>query len=548
MMRRGPALVLIAALLMAGVVVGRDGGAGTGSVASGPDPATLLSVGPPDDALDSIWFCAGQTAGDDTAADGTVVIANLGDSDATGTVEVVSDAGDAAAEPVEVAARTTERVRVADVLTADWAAATVQMDQSSIIVEHEVVGPHGRDAAACQTRASDRWYLPAGATTRDAQLTLLIYNPYRDAALIDLAFTTAEGVRRPTALDGVPIEAGGVRAVDVSGVVTVREVVATTLTARRGRVVVDRIQTYDGRGSSTTDDEAATESYRTEGITVTPGVPARRPMWDLPAGVRSPGIHERITVFNPGRRDAEVELTFSLREPERNGELDPFPLAVPAGEFEVFEVDATDAIPEGITHAVAVRSVNGVPVVAERSLAAAEGASYLAALASTGSPVAARRWGFAAGRRNGEADSQRVALHNPGDEEVEVRLVAFGDGRRTPAPVPEGPVVLGPDEHREVLVTDVPDDRTSIEVIASAPIVAERRIIAQGPGPDAPPDDADAGEAAGEADEDEEVADTDEEDEDEEDADTDEEEDEIGIGASTAIGIPLGHTVVVLDD
>lgn len=531
-MRRGPALVLIGALLVAGVVVGRDGGAGTGSVASGPEPATLLSVGPPDDALGSIWFCAGQTAGEDTAADGTVVIANLGEADAAGTVEVVSDAGGSATEPVEVAARTTERVRVADVLTADWAAATVQMDQSSIIVEHEVVGPHGRGAAACQTRASDRWYLPAGATTRDAQLTLVIYNPYRDAALVDLAFTTAEGVRRPTALDGVPIEAGGVRAVDVSGVVTVREVVATTLTARRGRVVVDRIQTYDGRGSSTTDEEAATEFYRAEGLTVTPGVPAPRPVWDLPAGVRAAGIHERITVFNPGRRDAEVEITFSLRDPERNDELDPFPLAVPAGEFQVFEVDASDVIPEGVTHAVTVRSTNDVPVVAERSLVAAAGASYLAVLASTGSPLAARRWGFAAGRRNGEADSQRVALHNPGDEEVEVRLVAFGDGRRTPAPVPDGPVRLAPDEHREVVVTDVPDGRTSIEVIASAPIVAERRIIAQGPQADATPED------------DEEDEEGEEEDED----DDEDEEPEIGVGASVAIGIPLGRTVVVLDD
>jgi len=97
-----------------------------------------------------------------------------------------------------------------------------------------------------------------------------------------------------------------------------------------------------------------------------------------------------------------------------------------------------------------------------------------------------------------------------------VRLVAFGDGRRA-AVRGGGPFRLGPGDRREIVVETLLDDRGSVEVLASGPIVAERRLIASETAPDESSDESS-------------------------DADA---EPQPGMGASTTLGIPLG-TVTVL--
>ncbi len=54
---RWPALVLLVALAVGALVVGRDAPDPTPPTPA--DPASLLPAGPPADALDSTWFCAG---------------------------------------------------------------------------------------------------------------------------------------------------------------------------------------------------------------------------------------------------------------------------------------------------------------------------------------------------------------------------------------------------------------------------------------------------------------------------------------------------------
>lgn len=519
MTRRWPALVLIVALLVGGALVGRDGAADADQERA-VDASTLVPVAAPDDALGSVWFCAGQTAGDDTEADGTLVIANPSDDPATGQVEVVSADGERGTQALDLAPWATTRLRVADVLEAEWAAARVETTSGTVAVDHEVAGPKGRDAAPCQTRAGDRWLLPAGASTRDARLTLLVYNPYPDAATVDMSFATADGVRRPGALQGIPVPAESVVPVDVSGVVTVRPLISSTVTARRGRVVVDRIQTYDGRGASTTEEEAAQEPFRREGLTLTPAVPRAGTRWSFAAGLRGRGIHEQVTVFNPTDELAEVEIALALEDPERNGVLDPFPVEVSPGGTEVFDVDEAEAVPEGLTHSLDVRSTNGVPVVAERSLSVTDPASYRAELTSTGAPVAAARWVFPSGRTSLSDQLDRIAVTNPGEEDVEVSVRAFGDGALSES-LGEGPITLGPGESREVDLDELNgldgedeagEDQRSLQVEATGPITTERRIIAR----------------RGEPEEGEEEA-------------------EPAVGASIAPGIPVGPRFVILE-
>lgn len=488
MTRRWPPLVIIAALLVGGLVVGRDEAPSRTEADRAADPATLLPVAAPADALDVTWFCAGQSAGDDTPADGTLVIANVGDEPATGVVEAIAAGTDSEPvfEAIEVAAHTTERVRVADLVTADWVAAQVQVRGGTVVVDHEVVGETGRSAAPCHSRGSDVWRLPAGASTRDATDTLLVYNPYPGEAQLDVSFQTEESLRQPSAFQGLSIGSGELMALDVSGVVTERAIVAPTVEVRRGQVVVDQVQTYDGGGAATTEEEAQAEGYYPrEGLVLTPAVPEVRTVWMLPAGAKADFLHEQVVIANPSERDAQVELTVDLADPDRNGELEPFPLTVPAGEVSVFAVDEIESIPVDVTHTITVRSENGVPVVAQKELAA-EGSEvdYTGVAVSTGSPAAATRWAFASGPEP-DVEAGRVVVVNPGDEAVEVGLSFTGDGEVEPWLVtgedPDDPeatsetFTLEPGARREVLFEDLRDGRTTLVVDSTGPVVAERR-------------------------------------------------------------------------
>jgi len=535
--RRAVALVVLALLLVGGIVLSRGDGATTAgdvddSTLVAVEPANLLPVGPPDDALDGAWYCAGQSSGEGTVADGTLVLANVGTDDARARVTATSSDGEEAEVDVDVAALTTERLALADLIEAEWVAAAVHVVGGTITVEHEVVGPLGRDVAPCHSRSSDRWYLPAGASTRDATMALAVFNPHAGAATVDLSFTTDENVREPNELQGMLVPAGGVVVVPVSDLVTEREVMATTVTTRRGLVVVDRIQTFDGTGAATTAEEIEAQPFRRKGVTLTPAVAAPAEAWTFPASVSSNYTAERVVVFNPGERTAEVVIDVALDEQERYDPVPSVPLDVPGGRFAVFDVRDHEAIPSAAAHTLTVRSRNEVPILAERSLSSVGEAPSLGEATSTGSPVEDTAWVLPAGPRPDGADDARYVIDNPGAEAVEVTVSAFGDG--TLEALPDGRLTIEAGRRVELRPDDLPPGRVSLLVEASGPVVVERRLLsrtaAEVPGDDEPDEEDDA-EAA-----DDETEDTEEGSDDE----------AAGLGTSATIGIPLDRRLARL--
>ena len=144
---------------------------------------------------------------------------------------------------------------------------------------------------------------------------------------------------------------------------------------RGGRLVVDRIQTFDGIDGR-------------EGITLGLGAPTAGGDVDVPRRPRRRGPDRADRRVQPQRRRGRGRGRGAARRPRR-------PTACPSPSSSRCRPAATrssnlheeERIPAGVGHSTIVRSLNGVPVVAERAVAAGEGATRRGVAATLGAPL-----------------------------------------------------------------------------------------------------------------------------------------------------------------
>jgi hypothetical protein len=562
---RIPVVALLVAALAGAVAVDRqrDGeaqaGAGTGSPSAGGGaaevaPGALMSASPPVDAASSTWYCAAGTTGPSGFADHTVTVTNPTADDLTATLTVFggtvatstpgddpataaarsgdsADAGDTdggAPAPVtqalELPAGREVSVRLGNVLPASLAAALVEVDGGGVAVEHSVRGRHGADRAPCSTTASPAWHFAWGATTRDARELVVLFNPFPSTATVDAVFVTEEGGREPVRLQGLPVPGHSVVGIDVGEDVTRSEQVAASFAVRSGRLVVERLQEYDG-------------SLGPRGLTLTPGAPSAGGAWvfaDGAATAPSPATPEpdaededeseqsddlitteRVVVYNPGEARAEVDVhVVPATDDGATGDRttgdeaappppQPFRLGVGAGRYEVVDLGAEDRLPAGTPHLTVVRSTNGEPVVAERVTvdtgpAPSERhrsrgrvpARRSELTASLGARLGSSTWTFPAPAHPPDDGTVAYVVVNPDpDSPVTVRLEPLDAAGSRPEPVvlaPGGRAVLAPgtagdrgpntdsdDEDQEAEPAPAP---VSTVVEADGPVVVERIV------------------------------------------------------------------------
>lgn len=421
--RRLPAVAgvvaVVAAVVAAGGAVDRRGEAAPADPATSTTlaPDVLASLAPAPSSLGSTWYCAGGTARDGGSADHRVVVVNPGEVavEATLTVYAGGLANDDAApdlEPVtrdlEVPARGRVAVRLADVVEAQFAAALVEVAGGEVVVEHVVRGGDDLDAAPCATTPSPTWYAASGQTTRDARDLLTLFNPFPDDAVVDIGFTTPEGIREVVDYQGFVVPAQRVVVVDVGAAVQRHPQVAITVAARAGRLVADRIQVYDGEGDMPA------------GLALVPTAPAAALLWQFPDGFKTDGLREVVTVYNPSATTAEVDVELVVDEspdPAVVTAVEPFQLSIPPGRFAQVDIPSAERVPSGLGHAIVVRSQNGVPVVAERSVGSQDPAPRTGYSATLGSPVVAQRWLTAVGG-TGEGESLFLVVLNPSTDTI----------------------------------------------------------------------------------------------------------------------------------
>ncbi len=441
--RRVPILAAVGVLLVAGGLADRTGASGqpTRSVGVGSPQA----VAAPAAALSSSWFCAGATDNPGGPASGHLVMTNAGNGPVTAQVALVPSRGSRVEQRVAVAAQGQATVAEQVPGGSPWIGAVVDFDGGAATVSQVLSGPAGGSSTPCATSGSSQWYFAAGQTLINASEELTLLNPYPSEAVVDLTFTTDQGVEQPSDFQALTVPAGGLTAVDVGSHLRRRQHIAVSITARTGGRLVawktdavrrpSKSEAVLGAKVDPSSANASDPAAPVGGLTALPGSPAPARRWVWPAGDAGNGTDEQYAIYNPGPVPAQVELAINLDQ----GTAEPFLVTVGPDQVTTVMAGAEARIPPGVGHSAVLRSTNGVPVVAERTAAVGPPATGYGLGELFGSQIQADVWLLPTAA--GTGTSSQVVLFNPSAAAEHVSFARLG-GQSLPGvaavPLPAG--------------------------------------------------------------------------------------------------------------
>lgn len=372
--RRLPAVAVLGTGLVLGLVLGHGGARRAGA----PPAIVVGSAAAPADALSSSWFCAGATDARKGVANARLLVTNAGHRSLQARIRIVSDRSAARTLTVPVGPAASVLVPEALAGGAPWVGATVQLDGGQASVEQETSGPLGPTVEACATTSSRTWYFAAGQTLVNATSTISLLNPDAAPAIVDLSFTTDQGEEQPGGFQGLIVPPGGLVEVPLGSHLRRRRFIATTVRATAGAVVAWKTDVVEQPakgavllGTAGARSPLADPASPYPSVTDVLGAPSPATRWWWPDGATGAGTVEQYEVYNPGAVTARVALSVALDQ----GSAEPFTLTVGPGQVATLPTSAAARIPAGVAYAASLRSLNGVPVVAERTVEAARPAA-----------------------------------------------------------------------------------------------------------------------------------------------------------------------------
>lgn len=412
---------------------------------------------PTEQAASSAWFCPYVPAVRANPGAGSVLVVNIGDRPLTGTMSIVPAGIGVAATSVDVPVavgpgeRSTFQPGV--VVDAAVAAVTVRLAGGGALVEHFVRDSSGESWATCALAGGNEWHV-GDASTAAGTVQLALFNPFADDAIADLRFATSDGRAEPGTFQGVVVPAGRLVVLDVTNTLRRRDWLAGSIDVRSGRLVVDQFEAGQINGAS--------------GIALQPATVAA-PQWSFPDGLVADGVGDRITMYNPADREAEVRVEVLADE----GIVAPMQAFVPAGGRVTLDLAAEPRMPRGVRYGLDLTSTNGVDIVVERSATSRPPSPFSGTTSQVGSPMTALRWGLAAGAPQGPA-SEWVWVLNAGFKVASVRVTVVGGGRKSELPAAAR---VEPGRRLMLRVSDVaPTADASVIVDSDMPVVVGRDL------------------------------------------------------------------------
>ena len=230
-----------------------------------------------------------------------------------------------------------ETVTVADLpnVAGEFASVILESNVGDLIAEHRVVGGTGESQSNCQSDASEEWYFASGTTRSQAREIISVFNPFADSAVIDMTFVADGRVRRPDAFSGLVIPPKSLLPVDITGAVTLSDVVSTKINARSGRVVAERLLILG-------------DEFSPNGLSLEGGSPSLAPVWVFPGGIDGSAL-SAIQVYNPSEVE-EVSVDLEIYSDFKDSSfIEPVSLKVSPGSTETVVLGGEDA-PVSYTH------------------------------------------------------------------------------------------------------------------------------------------------------------------------------------------------------
>jgi hypothetical protein len=462
--RRGISVLLVAAASAAIVVVDRQDASRPEGATAAVDAFAGFPQVSSGSRISTSWFCPGAAAGDGIES-AQVVIVNPGDSDITGTLRILST-DPSVLEPITIGPRSRAEFEILRGRTVGVVVPVVELIGSVGSVEQELVYAAGDVTSQCVTKTSPTWLFADGFTVEGSTHRLVLSNPYPDSAVVNVAFTTADGERTPASLQGLILAPRSARSISLaeSGARDERSI-AVEVEATSGQIVASRIQHYLGGGRL--------------GYTTTAGVPVAGRQWWFTSGRTGAQVSEQLVVFNPGTDIASVTVSFFGDGITNVPATDGFAAAAsPSAEVDVqpgatvaIDTNSIADLPRG-DHAMVLDVVDGPAVVAEHVLSQQVASGFFTAV-TNGVPqgLVSQVWRVPSGLARGARNA--LAIVNTTGEDATFTVSAVGPGGEVELPgyvdVPLGPAA--------VAALDVPDGASNGEVVvrASTSVVIQRR-------------------------------------------------------------------------
>ena len=291
-----PALVVLLVGSAGLIAVGREEPTTPDPFFAAPAGAWMPAVSD-NAALTGSWFCPGVPATGEDGIGGDVVVSNRDDEQLVGRFTVLTQDGVGASESLTVEPWSQTIIDVDAFVTAPFASVVVEIDGGRGFVEQRAQHPAGNSVAPCADNTSSEWYFADGFTVDGSIETLVLTNPYDDAAVVDLVFATQSGESTPAAFQGFTILPQSVKTIPIAELGARDEsVIAVKIAAERGRLVVGRAQHYLGGGRL--------------GYGVSLAAPALRDQWWFADGEAGDGVTETFAIYNPTDDDVQVDVVF----------------------------------------------------------------------------------------------------------------------------------------------------------------------------------------------------------------------------------------------
>jgi hypothetical protein len=405
MSRRGRIVVIVVVLacLFGAWVLDR-------STSSGADDASaFVALGPrvPEASAENVaWYCAEGTSNPGGRADERVFVANVDSRPARARVSVFTGPDQPAqVRTLDIAPGALAGIRVADIVPTPDPGVVVETAGARAVVTHSITGDRDGGVGPCARDAAPEWHFAAGTTVRGSQLWLALFNPYGDDAIVNIGFLTDQGPLAPNELQGFVVPARSRVTVPVHDQARRDNLVATEVVARRGRVVAEQSQVFDGFDGR-------------RGTSLSLGAPELGRRFEFATASVSAGRTETLYLANPGQTPASVTVRTRLD----GGALEPETVSVAPRSSTA--VDLGRRVPPGTGFSVGVRS--GAPVSAAVLAVQREPfpQSQRGVATVIGERRAARRWIAAPSRLSTTVDL--VGVLNPGAQPARVRFRVEG--------------------------------------------------------------------------------------------------------------------------